>query len=720
MAPDAKSLFHPALAVNNVANHIPVKLDMDNDQYPLWVALFTNHAKSNRVLHHIIAPKVAPTPPSTNDELEMWETLDATVLQWIYSTVTTELLEIIVEPSSTAMEAWTRLADLFQDNQNSRAVTLEQEFSHIDMADFSSVSTYCQRLKSLADQLKNVGSPVSQNRLVLQLVSSLSPAYHHVGTIIRQANPLPNFFKARSMLALEEAGLAKKEATGPSSSATLFSRSNTDSDNGGKGSANSSTNSKGGRGNGGKKKGKSKGNSGNGSTGKGQGNSSVSAPATPSSAATSTQWPGGYGPWQWSPWAYPPCPYPSNPWMVRPGFTPRPQQGILGPRPQQSYSADASSPSQTDIEAAMYTLGLAPPEPWVMDTGATSHMTANQGTLSSFINSSFSNGILVGNGQSIPIHGYGHIALPKPHPPPVLKNVLYAPKLVKNLISGRKFTSDNNVTVEFDPFGFYVKDIRPGTRILRCDSKGDLYPLSKPSVSAAHPSVFAALAPSKPDTKSYDFLDSGLSPFVIHHLTQPNPAQPAPQPQRTDPISRLLNSSQSAPSPEVQSPETNPTTAAQTPDPTSAVRPPTKQPIPPSKPTTRADHGIYKPNPKYVKSSSQPQNLAHTIAPSPIPKNPVSAIRDPNWKLAMDDEYSALINNKTWVLVPRPENVNVTRSMWIFRHKFNSDGSFERYKARLVGDGKTQQVGVDCGETFSLVVKPATIRTVLSIALSHS
>ncbi|GKE05580.1 ribonuclease H-like domain-containing protein [Tanacetum coccineum] len=49
-----------------------------------------------------------------------------------------------------------------------------------------------------------------------------------------------------------------------------------------------------------------------------------------------------------------------------------------------------------------------------------------------------------------------------------------------------------------------------------------------------------------------------------------------------------------------------------------------------------------------------------------------------------------------------------------------SDGSFERYKARLVGDGRSQQVGVDCDETFSPVVKPATIRTILSLAVSKS
>ncbi|XP_060207861.1 retrovirus-related Pol polyprotein from transposon RE1 isoform X1 [Lycium barbarum] len=106
------------------------------------------------------------------------------------------------------------------------------------------------------------------------------------------------------------------------------------------------------------------------------------------------------------------------------------------------------------------------------------------------------------------------------------------------------------------------------------------------------------------------------------------------------------------------------------------------------------------------------------VTKSPLPHNPVTALRDPNWKMAMDDKFDALIKNKTWELVPRPPNMNVIRSMWIFTHKEKSNGDFERLKSRLVGDGKTQQVGIDCGETFSPVVKPATIRTVLSISLS--
>ncbi|XP_071700655.1 uncharacterized mitochondrial protein AtMg00810-like [Rutidosis leptorrhynchoides] len=57
--------------------------------------------------------------------------------------------------------------------------------------------------------------------------------------------------------------------------------------------------------------------------------------------------------------------------------------------------------------------------------------------------------------------------------------------------------------------------------------------------------------------------------------------------------------------------------------------------------------------------------------------------------------------------------------MWLFKHKFNADGNLSRYKARLVANGRSQQIGVDCDETFGPVVKPATIRTVLSLAISR-
>nr|GEV39324.1 ribonuclease H-like domain-containing protein [Tanacetum cinerariifolium] len=48
-------------------------------------------------------------------------------------------------------------------------------------------------------------------------------------------------------------------------------------------------------------------------------------------------------------------------------------------------------------------------------------------------------------------------------------------------------------------------------------------------------------------------------------------------------------------------------------------------------------------------------------------------------------------------------NVNVVRSMWLFKHKFNADGSLRRYKARLIANGRSQQQGIDCDDTFCLL-----------------
>ncbi|GKD75264.1 ribonuclease H-like domain-containing protein, partial [Tanacetum coccineum] len=122
---------------------------------------------------------------------------------------------------------------------------------------------------------------------------------------------------------------------------------------------------------------------------------------------------------------------------------------------------------------------------------------------------------------------------------------------------------------------------------------------------------------------------------------------------------------------------------------------------------TRAQVGTVKPNPRFQ---------GHVSHISPLPKSPSIALSNPNWQDAMYDEYNALIKNITWILVPKPPNVNVVRSMWLFRQKYHADGSLSRYKARLVANGRSQQFGVDCDETFS----PATIHTVLSLALSRN
>nr|GEU48148.1 ribonuclease H-like domain-containing protein [Tanacetum cinerariifolium] len=126
------------------------------------------------------------------------------------------------------------------------------------------------------------------------------------------------------------------------------------------------------------------------------------------------------------------------------------------------------------------------------------------------------------------------------------------------------------------------------------------------------------------------------------------------------------------------------------------------------------------PNPLRFETNRPTERLnLHVSSVSPLPKSCREAFNDVNWHSAMRDEYNALIKNSTWILVPRPSDVNVVRCLWLFRHKYLADGTLSRYKARLVANGSTQLEGVDVDETFSPVVKPGTIRTVLSLATSR-
>ncbi|GJS30257.1 ribonuclease H-like domain-containing protein [Tanacetum coccineum] len=106
-----------------------------------------------------------------------------------------------------------------------------------------------------------------------------------------------------------------------------------------------------------------------------------------------------------------------------------------------------------------------------------------------------------------------------------------------------------------------------------------------------------------------------------------------------------------------------------------------------------------------TRKTTQHLNL-HVSHTSPIPKSMSLALSDPYWQDSIYDAYNTLIKNGTWVLVPRPPSVNIVRCLWLFRHKFHADGSFSRYKARLVANGSSQLLGIDCEETFSPVVKP--------------
>lgn len=132
-----------------------------------------------------------------------------------------------------------------------------------------------------------------------------------------------------------------------------------------------------------------------------------------------------------------------------------------------------------------------------------------------------------------------------------------------------------------------------------------------------------------------------------------------------------------------------------------------------------------RPNTRLQQGISKPKTYTDWIvdwcilANGEEPTNVDDAFRDTNWVAPMDDEHCALLNNGTWWLVPSLKRKNVIGTKWVYRVKRKANGEIDRYKARLVAKGYRHRYGIDYEETFSLVVKVATIWLILSIAMSR-
>uniref|UniRef100_A0A803PXS9 Integrase catalytic domain-containing protein n=1 Tax=Cannabis sativa TaxID=3483 RepID=A0A803PXS9_CANSA len=120
-------------------------------------------------------------------------------------------------------------------------------------------------------------------------------------------------------------------------------------------------------------------------------------------------------------------------------------------------------------------------------------------------------------------------------------------------------------------------------------------------------------------------------------------------------------------------------------------------------------NGIHKPK-TYLAHSF------HELEPTSLKQ----ALASPHWNGAMTTEFHALKRKGTWILVPFIEGMTVVSNKWVYRVKYNKDGSVDKFKARLVAKGFQQIHGLDYFKTYSPIVKPCTIRLIFSLTITYN
>lgn len=193
---------------------------------------------------------------------------------------------------------------------------------------------------------------------------------------------------------------------------------------------------------------------------------------------------------------------------------------------------------------------------------------------------------------------------------------------------------------------------------------------------------------------------TNLQPNSMFSTTRPN--SPPTNPNTTQPTSN----SQSPQARQTSEPPKNPPSVIKN------LNPPPPINVHPMR--TRGKNHITKPNSKLFLTAIL--KLNHPIKPITVNQ----ALRDPNWRKVMTEEFNAVVRNDTYDLVPLEKHQNVIDTKWIFTLKYHPNGVIMMYKAILVARGFDQQYGLDYKENFNPVIKSTTLRLVLDVAISLS
>jgi hypothetical protein len=133
--------------------------------------------------------------------------MDYMVQSWIIATLCDDLAEAISSRNSSVRDLWVAVVTHFLGNRETRTLLLDVKFHAFTQGDLT-VADYCRRFKKMADQLADLGSPVQDRTLVLNVLRGLSGRFTNIGIHLPRGFPFPTFQEVQANLLLEEMNMA--------------------------------------------------------------------------------------------------------------------------------------------------------------------------------------------------------------------------------------------------------------------------------------------------------------------------------------------------------------------------------------------------------------------------------------------------------------------------------------------------------------------------------
>nr|CAD1824666.1 unnamed protein product [Ananas comosus var. bracteatus] len=379
---------------------------------------------------------------------------------------------------------------------------------------------------------------------------------------------------------------------------------------------------------------------------------------------------------------------------------------------QKSSSAHVSLHSEIGKAASAH-LVESSPATWIVDTGATDHMTGTSKNLSSMQPTVGKNFITLADGSHAPIHGIGCVDA---SPSINLSSVLFVPSFPSNLLSVSKLTKSHNCSVTFYPHHCVFQNLTTRKTIGEGREKDGLYLLDQSAYALIshnednHEDTWhSQLETSNNHSAAPNFEDHDSSRLSLPHIDNQSintdqASQSSPKSPLHQPASLELGS------------DGNSNSGSQSP----LVLVHYSLPIALRKGKRNAPKVTY-PIENYISYHTYSNKFKSFVASIDRNNEPTSyaeAITQPEWRKAMKEELNALEKNHTWDLALLPKGKKPVGCRWVYKIKYHPDGRIERYKARLVAKGFTQIYGVDYKETFAPVAKMSSVRVLLSVAIN--